>query len=234
MSFFRCCILFYFIVLAVFQSCSPTEYKLEDVSRSSENAYYRMNIRYPVLHGREDVQFNTEIESFLKRQLANIAKQSRVICERDNEAGNLLPVMDLTYEILQKDDVFLTIRFSTYIEWNNDFSPSLYYDCFNYSIKDHRFIHLDNYLKQKFSDQVRALNAIRKICETHLFNQEEVYCQSILKSEKEEDFFENFSLTSKQLLFKFDNTALETNMCGNPEVSFTEKELQDTYEELKN
>ena len=216
----------------LFLSCNKGAGDVEEVYANSISSYYSTKLEYPVYHGVGEVEFNKEIEQYLKKQMFNIAKQSRLVCERDNEPGNLLPEMSLTYEILQQDGVYLSIRFSTYINWNNDFSPSLYYDCFNFSVKEHKFIKIQDFLIKRFSNQDKALKALRLICEKKMFNEDEVYCKSLMKSDKDFDVFENFSITSNHLILKFDNISLETNMCGNPEVDFTEQELKAAYSKI--
>ena len=225
---------FPFVILCVLslQACLTSHTKVTKENKSDQTSYYSYHIDYPSISGKDAETINDEINKFLKKQVYNIAKQSRIICDRDNEPSNLLPELDISYEILEDDEQMLTIRFSSYIEWNNENSPSLYYDCFNYSFQEHKFIDISEYLKNLFPDQEKAVKAIKVICEQKLFNNDEIYCRSILKSEKEMDFFENLSIVHDQLIFKFDNISLETNMCGNPEVAFSINELKNTYSNL--
>ena len=221
------------VLLAVcFWFCACNK-KLETVHSSTQSSYYSADLEYPVYHGDGAEEFNKTIEQYLKKQMLNIARQSRLVCERDNEPGNLLPQMCMRYEVLQQDASYLTIRFSTYINWNNDFAPSLYYDCFNYFVAGRKFIQLQDYLLKHFANQDKAIKALSLVCRQKMYNEEEIYCKSILKADQEPDFFENFSLTDQYLSFKFDNVSLETNMCGNPEIKLTEKELTEAYSKIR-
>jgi len=232
LSFNKSILLILVSILLFLASCNSGGYKINQDTKTGQTAYYQFKIDFPQYKGIHENIFNKEMNAYLKKQVFNIAKQSRLICERDNEPNNLLPTLTVTYEVLQQDEVYVTLRFSTYIDWNNDLSPSQYYDCFNFSVKDGHFIHIQDYLQTHFSDQERAVRALTRICQLKMFNEDEIFCRSFWKSEKEIDVFENFSITSHDLHLKFDNVIFETNMCGNPEVVFTETELKEAYQEV--
>jgi hypothetical protein len=194
----------------------------KEVKEENKKLSYNIKAKIPQINGL-DSKKNT-IQEKINAELAKIV--NGLIEQFKKEVGEWggVPVelgqvnaLDIDYQIFTLSPEVVSISFKTYQYMRGAAHPNFYFVTFNYDLNSEKRISL----RDLFNKNVFYLTELSKITNTKLKEQG----QDVLLQKRGEEYFEDFTLTQKELIILFDEGVVGPYVIGPIQVAIPWEQL---------